>query len=101
LTNLGVPAFRNEIDDELKMQCGTISMILNNSFSSSFPIIAEQSAIVSTAPIGLATDFWIYLVDANMQEVKLLNPMYITIQMAAVMPQVETPGLIDTSKPQK
>ena len=101
LTNLGVPAFRNEIDNELKMQCGTISMILNNSFSSSFPIIAEQSAIVSTAPIGLATDFWIYLVDANMQEVKLLNPMYITIQMAAVPPQVETPGLIDTNKPQK
>lgn len=101
LTNLGVPAFRNEIDDELKMQCGTVSMILNNSFSSSFPIIAEQAAIVSTAPIGLATDFWIYLVDANMQEVKLLNPMYITIQMSAVMPEVETPGLIDPNKPQK
>ena len=36
LTSVGAPVFFNEMNNEDKMQCGTISMVLNNSYSSSF-----------------------------------------------------------------
>ena len=100
LTNLGTAVFFNEIDDESKLQCGTVAMKLSNSWAGSFPIVAEQTEIVTRAHIGLATDFWVWLVDANMREVKLLNPMYITVQIGALPQSVVTPGLIDPSQQQ-
>ena len=81
LTNIGSSVYFNEIDNEQKMQSGTIAMVLNNSYSSSFPIVAQQADIVTRCHVGCITNFWLYLVDANMREVKLLNPMYITVQV--------------------
>ena len=46
LTSVGAPVFFNEMNNEDKMQCGTISMVLNNSYSSSFPIVAQIILIV-------------------------------------------------------
>ena len=97
LTNVGNHIFYNEMETEGKIQCGTICMCLNNSFSSSFPIVAQQSDIVTKCPVGATTDFSFVLVDANMKEVKLLNPMYITVMIKPdEEEQLITPGLIKT-----
>ena len=94
LTNIGNHIFYNQIDTEGKMQCGTVCMCLNNSFSSSFPIVAQQADIVTKCPVGTTSDFWFVLVDANMKEVKLLNPMYITVLIKPDEESLVTPGLL-------
>ena len=93
LTSVGAPVFFNEMQTQDKMQCGTISMVLNNSYSSSFPIVAQQNSIVTRTPlnftsciINFTSCITFTLVDANMREVKLLNPMYITV---SVEPEME------------
>ena len=89
---VGAPVFSNQIDNSNRMNSGSILMILNNSFSSSFPIVQQQSDIIVKAFLNYASDFSVYLVDANFREVDLLNPFYIVLniepeqdQMAGVM----------------
>ena len=86
LTSVGSPVFYNEMQTQDKMQCGTISMVLNNSYSSSFPIVAQQNSIVTRTPLNFTSCITFTLVDANMRDVKLLNPMYITV---SVDPEME------------
>ena len=81
LTSVGAPVFFNEMNNEDKMQCGTISMVLNNSYSSSFPIVAQQQEIITRTPLNFTSNINFWLVDANMREVKLLNPLYITVRI--------------------
>ena len=81
LTSIGAPVFFNEIDNHNKMQSATVAMVLNNSYSSSFPIVAQQAEIITRAPLNYTSNVYFWLVDANMQEVKLLNPLYITIRV--------------------
>ena len=81
LTSVGAPVFFNEMQNEDKMQCGTISMVLNNSYSSSFPIVAQQREIITRTPLNFTSNINFWLVDANMREIKLLNPLYITVRV--------------------
>ena len=81
LTSVGAPVFFNEMQNEDKMQCGTISMVLNNSYSSSFPIVAQQHEIITRTPLNFTSNINFWLVDANMREIKLLNPLYITVRV--------------------
>ena len=81
LTSIGTSVFFNEINNQDKMQSGTIAMVLNNSYSSSFPIVAQQAEIITRAPLNYTSNVYFWLVDANMREVKLLNPLYITIRV--------------------
>ena len=81
LTSVGAPVFFNEMNNEDKMQCGIISMVLNNSYSSSFPIVAQQQEIITRTPLNFTSNINFWLVDANMREVKLLNPLYITVRI--------------------
>ena len=81
LTSVGAPVFFNEMHNEDKMQCGTISMVLNNSYSSSFPIVAQQHEIITRTPLNFTSNINFWLVDANMREIKLLNPLYITVRV--------------------
>ena len=81
LTSVGAPVFFNEMQNEDKMQCGTISMVLNNSYSSSFPIVAQQNEIITRTPLNFTSNINFWLVDANMREIKLLNPLYITVRV--------------------
>ena len=74
LTSVGAPVFFN-------------AMVLNNSYSSSFPIVAQQNSIVTRTPLNFTSCINFTPVDANMREVKLLNPMYITI---SVEPEIES-----------
>ena len=52
-----------------------------NSFTASMPIIASNSEFSKVTLSSDLTDFEIILVDANLHEVELLNPMYITINI--------------------
>ena len=95
LTNIGNSVFFNEIHDQNKIQCGTVCMCMNNSYASSMPIVATQGDIITKCAINATSNIFFTLVDANMHEVKLLNPMYITV---SVRPDEEeeliTPGLL-------
>ena len=93
LTNVGNSIFYNEMRNQKKLQCGTVCMCLNNSYSASYPIIAQQAEITTKCAINATSDIYFILVDANMREVKLLNPMYITVQITAVEGESITPGV--------
>ena len=79
--------------DQKKLQCGTVCMCLNNSYSASYPIIAQQGEIITRCAINATSDLFFILVDANMREIKLLNPMYITVQITPDEEQSFTPGV--------
>ena len=55
--------------------------VLNNSYSSSFPIVAQQQEIITRTTLNFTSNINFWLVDANMREVKLLNPLYITVRI--------------------
>ena len=91
---VGAPLFSNQMDNSQRMNSGCTLMILNNSFSASFPIAVQQSDVVVQAFLNYASDFTVYLVDANFREVKLLNPFYITVQVEPVVDEGMTQGLM-------
>ena len=97
LTNIGNSVFFNEIHNQNKIQCGTVCMCMNNSYASSMPIVAVQQEIVTKCAINATSNIFFTLVDANMHEVKLLNPMYITVSVRPDEDQaLITPGLLKT-----
>ena len=85
---VGAPVFSNQMDNSNRMNSGSILMILNNSFSSSFPIVQQQADIVVKTFLNYASDFSVYLVDANFREVDLLNPFYIVLNVEAEQDQI-------------
>ena len=79
VSNIGDPSFRNNSDDIVNIQsCNTVLRI-NNSFSPNIPIIAGGNGITSIVPSGCVSGAVFILVDANMHQIDLLNPMYITL----------------------
>ena len=85
---VGAPVFSNQMDNSNRMNSGSILMILNNSFSSTFPIVQQQADIVVKTFLNYASDFSVYLVDANFREVDLLNPFYIVVNVEAEHDQI-------------
>ena len=70
-------------------------MCLTNSYSASFPIISQQGEIITRCALTHTSDVYFILVDANMREVKLLNPMYITVSLRPdEADQPLTPGIL-------
>lgn len=81
VSNIGDPALRNSSDDIINIQsCNTVLRI-NNSFSSNVPIISGGDGTQSIIPSGYVSGAVFVLVDANMHQVDLLNPMYITLTL--------------------
>ena len=79
VSNIGDPSFRNNSDDLVNIQsCNTVLRI-NNSFSPNIPIVAAGNNYTSIIPSGCVSGAIFILVDANMHQVDLLNPMYITL----------------------
>ncbi len=68
-------------------------MRLNNSYSSAYPIFATNGDFNVKVLSTDLSDIRFTLVDANYVEVKLLNPMYITISIELI-PDVEENPLI-------
>ena len=81
VSNIGDPTLRNNSDDIINIQsCNTVLRI-NNSFSPNIPIVAGGNNITSIIPSGYVSGAVFILVDANMHQVDLLNPMYITLTL--------------------
>ena len=85
LANAGSPWFGNYTDDSRMMMSATVAMVINNSYTGQFPMVAEGD-IVSTVFLNTVSDLTLRLVDANMHEPKLLKPMYCTL---VVQPQLD------------
>ena len=81
VSNIGDPSLRNNSDDIVNIQsCNTVLRI-NNSFSPNVPIIASGDGSSSIVPSGYVSGAVFILVDANMKQVDLLNPMYISLNL--------------------
>jgi hypothetical protein len=74
LSNLGASCFKNK---DRKYFDQKIVMRINNSFNANFPIVCNNAEFVALVRSNSLTDVWFKLVDANLQEIKLLSPMYI------------------------
>lgn len=81
LSNIGCSAFRNDSNDGVNLQSCSTAMRINNSFTKSMPIIASNGEFSQTVPSNAVTGSQFILVDANLHEVKLLSPMYISIHI--------------------
>ena len=85
LANAGSPWFGNQTDNPRLMMSATVAMVINNSYTGQFPMVAEGD-IVSTVYLNTVSDLILHLVDANMHELKLLNPIYCTV---VIQPQYD------------
>ena len=85
VSNIGDPSLRNNSDDIVNIQsCNTVLRI-NNSFSPSIPIVAAGNNYTSIIPSGCVSGAVFILVDANMHQIDLLNPIYITLSLEPIM----------------
>ncbi len=66
-------------------------MRLNNSYSAAYPIFATNGDFIVKVLSTDLSDMRFTLVDANYVEVKLLNPMYITISVEPIEDNTEEP----------
>ena len=81
VSNIGDASLRNNSDDIGNIQsCNTVLRI-NNSFSCNVPIVAGGDGNASIIPSGYVSGAVFILVDANMKQVDLLNPMYISLTL--------------------
>ena len=81
VSNLGAKCYDNV--DELYCD-RKILMRVSNSFSSNYPIVNGNAEFVSIVPINSLSNIEFRLVDANMHDIKLLTPMYLSIQTDAI-----------------
>ena len=79
ISNVGSLAFRNTENNDL--QSCIIVMRIVNTFVNGMPIIASNGEFSQTITSTDITGSSYILVDSNMHEIDLLNPMYITIRV--------------------
>lgn len=82
VSNIGKSSFRNLND---AMNVSKIILRINNAFSADYPIVvsnADFEVDINSNDLSCAQ---FTLVDANMHEIKLLSPMYITIAIHGVI----------------
>jgi hypothetical protein len=80
LSNVGSNCYRMNTTDDT-MQTGTVSMIINNSFTAGMPAIAQQADITTRCYSSDLTMIRMSLCDCNLRALKLLNPLYVTISV--------------------
>ena len=83
---------RTEKDSEV---CGAkIVMRLNNAFCSNAPIIVNNADFETTILSNDLSCLEFTLVDANMHEISLLSPLYLSIHVDAI-PDIEIPSMFE------
>lgn len=87
VSNIGAQCYRNMNE---KYNSQRIVMRINNSFSANFPIINSNSEFTSFVCSNDLSNVELRLVDANLKDIKLLSPMFISISAAGVVTE-ETP----------
>ena len=81
VSNLGSKCYDN-IDNNY---CNhKILMRVSNSFSANYPIINGNAEFQSIVPTNSLSDIEFKLVDANRKQIRLLSPMYLSINVEAV-----------------
>jgi hypothetical protein len=83
LSNTGGQCYRMSMNEN-NVQNGTIGMIVYNSFMAGMPAIAQQGDIVSQCLSSELSSISIVLVDANFVPIKLLTPLYCTINVTEI-----------------
>ena len=78
LSNIGKSSYRN-LNDTINIS--KIVLRINNSFSANFPIIITNADFEIEINSNDLSHLQLTLVDANLHEIHLLNPMYITISI--------------------
>lgn len=79
--NLGSKSYRTSGDSFTSMR---ILMKLTNSFFAKQPIVNANGDFTTTVRCSDLSDVRFTLIDANYHEVKLLSPMYLTVQLEAI-----------------
>ena len=59
-------------------------MRINNSFSANYPIVSGNSDFQTVIKSNDLTNLYFILVDANLKELTLLSPLYITIHVQPI-----------------
>ena len=80
-SNLGSNCYKNTSDSFTSMR---ILMRITNSFYAKQPIINPNGDYTTTVRCTDLSDARFTLIDANYHEVKLLSPMYLTVQIEAI-----------------
>ena len=77
LCNVGPKTFQND-------SCLRTAMSITNSFSANYPIVAGNSDFETIVRSNDLTNLEFRLVDANLKDLKLLAPMYLTILIEGI-----------------
>ena len=80
-SNLGANSYKNLNKSTTSMR---ILMRITNSFFAKQPIVATNGDYTTTVRSSDLSDVRFVLVDANYHEIKLLSPMYLTVQIEAI-----------------
>lgn len=86
-SNLGVKCYDNV--DELYCD-RKIFMRVNNSFTAGYPIINGNAEFSGVCKVNSLSNIEFRLVDANMNDIKLLTPMYLSVTTESIRAEVET-----------
>ena len=94
-SNVGVQSYRTNLDTLLDnqaygLQGSKVVMRINNTFITDAPIIVNNADFQTIVPSNDLSMIEFKLVDANMREIHLLSPMYITIHAEAIKDEVLT-----------
>jgi len=79
---MGRLSVNEKIDNEISSS--KIVMRLNNSFSANYPIVVNNGDFQTDISTNELSNIQFTLIDANMKEIKLLNPMYITVKIEPI-----------------
>jgi hypothetical protein len=83
LSNTGGNCYRMNLDKN-NLETGTISMIINNSFNAGMPALYQKADITTRVYNSDLTFMRMVLTDCNLKPIKLLNPMFVTLQVTDV-----------------
>ena len=86
LSNIGSKTFKNNLDESRVSSNLALktAMRITNAFSANLPIVAGNSDFETVIKSNDLSYVEFYLVDANLHEIKLLCPLYITIHVEPV-----------------
>ena len=86
LSNVGAKTFKNKVIDKNKGYTSTLrtAMRINNSFSANYPIVSGNSDFQTIIKSNDLSNIQFILVDANLRELTLLSPLYLTIHVLPI-----------------
>ena len=98
LSNIGCNTYHNKIEGASQNYMSTLrtAMRINNSFSANFNIVSGNTDFEAIIKSNNMSNVQFILVDANLKEITLLSPMYITIHVLPIPDLIRTTNEIET-----